>query len=152
MPFRPYSLPYQLRRLFDAGVLSPQDLARSVGVPVARVGGWLRGRTPDPVTRLQVGKVLSFYARRSEDRHLKLEDEETAPAIADRAERGVHEDTECFPGTNAYNVYRGDGARIGRWEAVAGVTDEELLAAFDGLLERKDSPLKMLPSSGQESS
>lgn len=66
--------------------------------------------------------------------------------------RGVYEDTEAFAGTKAFNVYRGDGIRIGRWEALAGITDEQLLSAFDSLLERKGvTQITMLPS-GEASS
>lgn len=72
--------------------------------------------------------------------------------IHEHPPRGVYEDTEAFPGTNVFNVYRADGTRIGRWEAPAGVTDEQLLVAFEGLLERKDAPdLTMLSSSGEAS-
>jgi hypothetical protein len=152
MPFRPSSLPYKLRRLFDAKICTPSDIARSVGMPVSKVDGWLRGREPDPVTRIQVDKILSFYTRRAQ-RHLKLEIEEVLPDTPEEPPRGVYEDPEAFPGTNAFNVYRSDGARIGRWEAPTGVTDEELLVAFEGLLERKDaSRITMLPSSGEASS
>lgn len=45
-----------------------------------------------------------------------------------------------FPGTNVFNVYRSDGARIGRWEAPVGVTDEKLLLALSELLARADPP------------
>lgn len=153
MPFRPHTLPYKLRKLFDAKVCAPSDIARSLGVPVSNVDRWVRGNgEPDVVTRVQLDKILSFYTRRA-NRHLKLEIAADPIDIHEHPPRGVYEDPDAFPGTNAFNVYRADGARIGRWEAPAGVTDEELLDAFEGLLERKDSShITMLPSSGEASS
>lgn len=152
MPFQPHSLPFKLRRLIDAKICSPQDIARATGVSLVTIDRILRGATPGPQTRHAIDKVLAFYARR-EERHLKLELAADPLEIHEHPPRGVYEDTEAFPGTNAFNVYRSDGTRIGRWEAAAGVTDEQLLAAFDGLLERKDvNRITMLPSSGEASS
>lgn len=151
MPFLPTSLPYKLRRLFDAKICTPQDLSRATGVSIATIDKILRGAVAGPQTRHAIGQVIAFYARR-EDRHLKLEMPADPLDIHERPPRGVYEDVEAFPGTNAFNVYRADGARIGRWEAPAGITDDDLLAAFDALLERKEvSQITLLPSSGESS-
>jgi hypothetical protein len=152
MPFNPQSLPYKLRALFDANVLSPQDLARSVGVTTAQVDGWLRGRLPDPVTRVQVDKVLSYHARRR-NRFLKLEPEVVERSVVKEAPlRGVYEDPGAFEGTIVYNVYAANGRRIGRWEAPVNVTDEDLLEAFDSLVDRQSAPdIAIIPASDEAS-
>lgn len=152
MPFHPSSLPFKLRRLIDAKVCTPQDISRATGISPATIDRILRGAVPGPQTRHAIDKVLAFYARR-EERHLQLHRVVEPIDIHEHPPRGVYEDVEAFPGINVFNVYRSDGARIGRWEAPAGVTDEELLAAFDSLLQRKDAPeITMLSSSDEAAS
>lgn len=149
LPFRPHSLAYKLRRLFDAGVITPETLAKSLGQPIYRVDRWLRGGQPDPVTRLQLDKVLSYY-KRQEFGYLKLEEETATEPLPDR-KMGVREDLDALAGTNAFNVYGASGKRLGRWEAQAGVTDPQLLEAFDGLIQRKDGPhIEAMPASGEQ--
>jgi transcriptional regulator with XRE-family HTH domain len=149
MPFRPQSLPYKLRALFDANVLSPQDLARSVGVTTAQVDGWLRGRLPDAVTRLQVDKVLSYHTR-LRNRHLKLEPEvvegpkETAPV------RGIKETRHEFPGVRAFHVISSQGEKRLEVIAPAGDVDEMLWEFMEDWLNRLDPPLALISSEDQE--
>lgn len=65
----------------------------------------------------------------------------------DEGERGVFCDIDALSGTEAFNIYDSTGRRLGRWEAVQGVTDENLLDAFDALLERREPRLHLiLPS------
>lgn len=136
MPFRPHSLPYQLRRLFDAMVLTPSDLARSCGVPVSRVEGWLRGRTPDPVTRLQIGKVLSYHARRFGDRHLKLEDE-AAPIEEPQSTEGLFEELDAPPGQIEIKVRDATGGRMALLQFRADTVDDELCGDLERWHARK---------------
>jgi hypothetical protein len=63
----------------------------------------------------------------------------SAATISNSAQSGVFEDIEALRGTQAFNVYGSDGRRLGRWEAVEGVTDEALLEAFRELLQRQAS-------------
>lgn len=49
---------------------------------------------------------------------------------------GVFEDLDAFAGTYVLNVYDASGRRIGRWEAIAGKTDDPLCDAFFGFGER----------------
>ena len=51
--------------------------------------------------------------------------------------QGVFQDVDALAGTEAFNIYGRDGARLGRWQSVRGVTDEALLDAFQALLERQ---------------
>lgn len=53
-------------------------------------------------------------------------------------ESGVFEDVDGFPGTTVLNLYNSAGKRIGRWEAVAGVTDDEFMDALEALLARRE--------------
>jgi len=114
---------------------------------VGRVDGWLRGREPDPVTRLQVDKVLSYYTR-MRNRHLKLEEggDDELPEIVPPPKRGIKEETGAFPGTRVFNVYA-NNVRLGRWESLPDVTDEQLLQAFEDLVERRAPAIKVLDSS-----
>lgn len=76
-----------------------------------------------------------------------------SPISPSIGERGVFEDEYALAGTEAHNVYGPDGERLGRWEAVAGVTDDELLDAFEALLERREvHPLRIMPPSSLASS
>ena len=71
-----------------------------------------------------------------------------ATSAPDTGERGVFQDEYALAGTEAHNVYGLDGKRIGRWEAVEGVTDDQLLDAFEELLERRESHrLRIIPPS-----
>ena len=56
---------------------------------------------------------------------------------------GVYEDLEALAGTYVLTLYDADGRRIGRWEAIAGVTDENLCVAFEEFIERR-SPARTL--------
>ena len=60
-------------------------------------------------------------------------------------ESGVFEDEYALAGTQAFNLYGASGKRLGRWEAVAGVTDEEFLDAMEALLARTEPhrPLRL---------
>lgn len=148
MPFRPHSLPYKLRRLIDAKVCSPQDIARSVGMPVSRVDGWLRGQEPDPVTRLQIDKVLAYYTRLGH-RHLKLvlEDEpiEQAESIA-----GVFEEMDSSPGIIEVKARDAAGGRLALLQFRAGTLDDELIADLERWHARYSAThLTLAESSGQ---
>lgn len=52
---------------------------------------------------------------------------------------GIFRDVDTFEG-EAFNLYNANGKRIGRWTAVAGVTDDELIIDFGELLERQNPP------------
>lgn len=68
-------------------------------------------------------------------------------------EGGLFHDPDCFPGTEAFNIYGSDGKRIGRWYAVDGATDTELMEAFLDFLARRDGPrLTLLPPSAPRAS
>ncbi len=69
----------------------------------------------------------------------------------DEGERGVFHDIDALEGTEGFNVYGSNGKRIGRWEAVRGVTDDELLDAFEALLERREPRLRLIPLSPRAS-
>lgn len=148
MPFRPHSLPYKLRALFDAKVLSPQDLARSVGVTTAQVNGWLRGRLPDPVTRLQVDKVLAYYTRRRNS-YLKLEPEVEEPPKDASPVRGIKETRHEFPGVRAFHVISAKGEKRLEVIAPAGDVDELLWEFMTDWLNRLDPPLSLTPSEAE---
>jgi transcriptional regulator with XRE-family HTH domain len=142
MPFQPNSLPYKLRKLFDANVCAPSDIARSLGIPVSNVDRWLRGRSePDVVTRVQLDKILSFYTRRA-NRHLKLEiedgEESPAPSV-----RGVFEVDREFPGVRSFHVVTAKGEK--RLQILAPASDvNELLLEFMGeWLNFVDPPLQL---------
>jgi hypothetical protein len=145
MPFRPHSLPYKLRALFDANVLSPQDLARFVGVTTAQVDAWLRGRLPDPVTRLQVDKVLAYHTRRR-NRFLKLEPEVAEPIKEAPQVRGVFEDDTAFPGVRCFHVISAKGEKRLEVIAPAGDVDELLWEFMEDWLNRLDPPLALVSS------
>lgn len=69
----------------------------------------------------------------------------------DEGERGVFHDIDALEGTEGFNVYGSNGKRLGRWEAVRGVTDDELLDAFEALLERRGPRLRLTPPSPRAS-
>lgn len=62
-------------------------------------------------------------------------------------ERGVFQDIEPLEGTEAFNIYGSNGKRLGRWEAVQGVTDDQLLDAFEEMLVRREPCLSITPPS-----
>lgn len=144
MPFRPNSLPYKLRALFDAKVCNPSDLASSLGVPVSRIDNWLRGKAePDAVTRVQLDKVLAYHTRRK-NRHLKLEPE-TEPAVeAPPTVRGVFEVDREFPGVRSFHVVTTKGEK--RLQVIAPASDvNELLMEFmEDWLNDLDPPISLL--------
>lgn len=70
----------------------------------------------------------------------------------EEGERGVFHDIDALEGTEGFNVYGSNGKRLGRWEAVRGVTDDELLDAFEELLERREPRLRLIPPSPRTSS
>lgn len=143
MPFRPHSLPYQLRALFDAGVATPADIAKSCGVERSRVDGWLCGKTPDRVTEIQVRKVISYHARRKRD-YLKLEPEESIVSeVETRLGRGVKEDLDAFDGTRAFTIRNGQGKRIFHCTLPASLPDDSLIEFMESFLERKDPVLRL---------
>ena len=55
-------------------------------------------------------------------------------------EGGIFRDVDALEGTERFNLYHSDGTRLGTWEAVEGVTDDEFLRALAVFLDRKDSP------------
>lgn len=144
MPFLPHSLPYKLRALFDAGVLTPEDLAAATGMTLRTIDSVLRGAKLDAVTRLQVDKVLSYHARRR-NRYLKLEPEveqqREAPPV-----RGVFEDDHAFPGVRCFHVISAKGEKRLEVIAPAGDVDELLWEFMEDWLNRLDPPLALVSS------
>lgn len=127
MPFRPHSLPYKLRALFDAKVCSPQDLARSTGLSLRSIDNILRGGKPDAVTRLQIDKALSYYTR-LRNRHLKLEEIPPEEQFAEiPSTEGVFEELDAAAGQIELKVRDGLGGRMALMQFRADTVDDELL-------------------------
>lgn len=145
MPFRPHTLAYKLRVLFDAKVCTPQDIARSTGVSLRTIDGAMRGAKLDPVTRLQIDKVLSYYAR-LRNRHLKLEPEAEEPIREAPPVRGIKETRHEFPGVRAFHVISAKGEKRLEVIAPAGDVDEVLWEFMQEWLNRLDPPLSLTPS------
>lgn len=61
-------------------------------------------------------------------------------------EAGLFHDADAFPGTEAFNLYGQNGQRIGRWSAVEGMTDTELIEAFLDFLARREPRLFIIPA------
>jgi hypothetical protein len=151
LPFRPHTLEYKLRALFDANVLSPQDLARSIGVPVAAVDRYMRGARPDAVTRLQIDKVLSYYSRLRE-RHLKLEPGALDAEVATTGRPGLMEELDAAAGMIELKARDTAGGRMALFQLRADCVDDELLSDLERWYERKNpTHLKLADVSEQKS-
>lgn len=97
---------------------------------MSRVSGWLHGRAPDPVTRVQIGKVLSYHARRLGDRHLRLEDE-APPADEQAPAEGVFEELDAPPGQIEIKARDSQGARMALLQFRSDTIDDELLSDLE---------------------
>ncbi len=57
-------------------------------------------------------------------------------AVSEQPPTGVFEDVEALAGTYVLNLYNDAGRRVGRWEAVEGITDTEMVNALWDFLGR----------------
>lgn len=141
MPFRPHSLPYKLRTLFDAKVCTPQDLSRATGISLTSIDRMLRGAVPDPQTRLQIDKALAYYTRRR-SRHLRIEP--PANEIAPPPVRGVFETRHEFPGVRCFQVITARGEKRLEVLAPSGDVNAILIEFMDEWLNLLDPPLSLI--------
>jgi hypothetical protein len=128
MPFRPHSLSYKLRLLFDAKICTPQDISRATGIPIVHIDKIMRGWKVSPQARHAIGQVLSFYARR-EAKHLRLL--ESDGAIGDPADEGLFEQLDAAPGQIELKARDASGGRMALLQFRADVLDDELLGDLE---------------------
>lgn len=62
---------------------------------------------------------------------------------------GLFHDADALPGTEAFILYRRNGARLGNWVTAEGETDTQLIEAFLDFLDRKEPQLRLVPSSSR---